>query len=441
MNIKIILLCMVCFLPVLAQASEKASLEQCMVWAVAQSPQNEEYQAKTAAARALLAKVEAAHLPQGELKVLVAPTAQAKGQPGNAPGYSSGKLRGVTDWEYGTLTIIQPIYTFGKLTAYKEAATAGIAVAEAQQRIQDMSVAELTATAYQSYLLAKTALKLTKFVDGLIGTAIDRNQRLQEGGMDDINPIDILRMQSVRGLILQRKYQAESGLLFTKQALKTLTGHDVRPKERKLSLLSVPQHDLAAWVDIARHERPEFTMAKEGLKARQKLVEVAKASLYPDFFLIGMLSAAHSTGRDRIIDPFIQDPFNHFYGTIGLGMRWAFDLGIKSADVDKAKAEHAEVVAKSRFADEMIPVQVSQGYHNLTSLAKQVKALKSSSRSGKQWLIMAASNYDIGLGTAKDMSDALTAYVMAEASYLVAMHEHNMAAVHLLQNVGQLQTQ
>lgn len=422
-----------------AWAQEKASLAQMIAWAVARSPVLEEGNANVASAQALLAEARGHRWFTGELFGLVAPVADAKGQPGSpAPGYSSGKLNNITDWEWGTLKIIQPLYTFGKLDAYGRAAKAGVEVAKARREQKRMEVAIMVTEAYQTYLLANTALYLTKEVDDILAKAIRRTKKLLNRDSDEVSPTDLLKLENARGLLLKRHYEAEEGKRITLSALRILTGRDVIPAEATLNILALPAYSLEQWVSFAKQDRPEYREAAFGLIAKQALVEAKKAEAYPDIFIIGLLSAAHSSGRDRIIDPFIRDDFNHFYGTVGIGLRWKFDWAINDARVAKAEAEKAVVAAKKRFADEMIPLQVEKDYRQLMSLRRQSDALRKASRAGRQWLISSASSYDLGVGEAKEIFEALGGYAMAEAGRLQAMFAHNMMAVQLLRHVGRL---
>ena len=422
-----------------AMAAEKASLAQCIAWAVERSPTTQEGNADVAKAKGMLAEVRGHGLLQGELFGMVAPTATAKGSPLNAnPGYSSGTLKGVTDWEIGTLQVIQPLYTFGKLDAYGRAATAGIEVAEARRESKRMSTALLITEAYQGYLLADTAVYITDDIDGIVTKAIRQTEAMLEDDSDEVQPTDLMKLKNARGLVLKNKYEAEQGKIIAASALRVLTGHDVVPEESQLGYMEMPAHSLQEWVGIAKSDRPEYREAAQGLIAMQALVEAKRAEAYPDIFMIGLLSAAHSSGRDRIVDPFIRDDFNHFYGTIGIGMRWKFDLALNDAKVAQAQAEKEAVVAKKRYADEMIPLQVEKDYREMMSLRMQTDALNDAARAGRQWLISAASTYDLGVGEAREIFEALAGYATAEGGRLKALHGHNMKAAELLQHVGRL---
>ncbi len=424
-----------------AWAAEKASLAQCIAWAVERSPVTEEGNADVAKAKGLLAEVRGHGLLQGELFGMVAPTARAKGSPTQAlTGFSSSRWTGVTDWEIGTLEVIQPLYTFGKLDAYGRAATAGIEVAEARRESKRMSAAQMATEAYQGYLLADTALYITQDIDDIITKAIRQTENMLEDDSDEVLPTDLMKLKNARGLVLKNQYEAKHGKQIAASALRVLTGHEVVPEESQLGYIDLPAHSLEDWISIARSDRPEYREAAQGLIAKQALVEAKQAEAYPDIFMIGLLSAAHS-GRDRIVDPFIRDDFNHFYGTIGIGMRWKFDLALNDAKVAQARAEKEAVAAKKRYADEMIPLQVEKDYREMMSLRMQTDALNEAARAGRQWLISAASTYDLGVGEAREIFEALAGYAAAEGGRLKALHAHNLKAVELLQHVGRLRAE
>ncbi|MDX8389117.1 MAG: TolC family protein [Mariprofundaceae bacterium] len=422
-----------------ALAVEKASLSQCVAWSIERSPDMEEAEANIRQAAALLEQVNGKRYISGSLFAIVAPTATAKGQPLNAePGYSSAKLHGITDWEWGTLQLTLPLYTFGKIDSYERAAGANIKLHEARREKQKLNVAMLTTEAYQGYLLAHTGMRLAKSIDKIVVKAIAQTEQMLEEESDEVSETDLLKLKSGRGQVLQIYHEAKAGKRFTESALKLLTGHAVIPKERKLTALKLPDLSLQEWITLGKSERPEFREATSGLEARGALLAAEEANALPDIFMFAMMSAAHSSGRDRIIDPFIRDDFNHALGTIGLGMRWEFDPMVHRAKLAGRQAEVDQVRAKQRFANEMIPLQIEKDYREFMGLKDQVAALKQSAQAGRQWLISAATSYDMGIGEAKDIFEALSAYAQAEGAKLKALHKHNMTGIQLLHHVGKI---
>ncbi len=421
-----------------AETPQKASLAACLAWGLERSPSLEEGEARVRKAKALLAEVDAVNRPQLQIMGMIAPTATALGQPGNAGIYSTAKIHSITDWETGTASLIQPLFTFGKIEHYQEAAKHGIDVAKAQRDAQLMDHALLITKAYQGYLLAHSAAAIAKQVDGILLKAIAQTMEMLDNEDDEADPMDLMKLRNGRGFVLKTKIEAEHGLSFAQSALRTLTYHNVIPKERRLQLIKLPQHSLHEWVHIAHQSRPEFQLAKAGIAATAELLAEKHAEAYPDIFMIAAFTAAHSSGRSRIIDPFIQDQFNHAYGTVGLGIRWKFDFGITDSRIEQAKAAHEEVLAKGRFADEMIPLEIERDYTDLDSLKQQALALRKSARAGKRWLITSASQYELGIGEAKEIFSALAGYASSEGAYLTAVYQHNLKAMQLLRHVGQL---
>ena len=60
---------------------------------------------------------------------------------------------------------------------------------------------------------------------------------------------------------------------------------------------------LEQYITDARQMRPEFTQAREGVKAFEKLVDATKADYYPVIFFGVFGSVADATNRDRIRNP------------------------------------------------------------------------------------------------------------------------------------------
>jgi len=94
--------------------------------------------------------------------------------------------------------------------------------------------------------------------------------------------------------------------------------------------------------------------------------------------------------------------------------------------VGEAEAELGKVQQKHALAEQGIPFQVRQAYLELEQHRANIEATRQGYQKGRQWLVAAASNVDLGIGEGKDVADAAVAYAKLRAEYFQAVYSYNL---------------
>jgi len=121
--------------------------------------------------------------------------------------------------------------------------------------------------------------------------------------------------------------------------------------------------------------RAEMTQIKEGLKAREALIDVEKSNLYPQVFFLVRGSVAKATNRDDIDNPYIYDPLNEPMLAAVVGLKLSIDFGITKGKIREAEIEHQKVIEKKKLAESGIPVQIRKAYYELQEDIKEVQKI------------------------------------------------------------------
>ena len=194
---------------------------------------------------------------------------------------------------------------------------------------------------------------------------------------------------------------------------------------------------LETFLNMSREHRPEYRQIKEGLKAREALVEAAKAGWYPDFFLAGYFSGAYAEKRDRENNPWVPDEFNHYWGGVALGLKWKLDFGITSAKVAGERAQYNRLLSTRDFAEKNIPLQIRKYYLDLQEAGKSIATTNSAYENAKKWSVAAISNFDFGIGQAKEIFDSLQEYAKMRGAYFQSIYNYKIALANLEYAVGE----
>jgi outer membrane protein TolC len=182
--------------------------------------------------------------------------------------------------------------------------------------------------------------------------------------------------------------------------------------------------------------RPEMAQLKEGLVARQLLVDAAKADQYPAFFAAVIGALAGAPGREPNYDPYIYDFFNTWGALPVVGAKWHFDFGITRAKIRQAQAELEGLQHNQRAALMGIPVEVAKYFGKVQENYKKSVGLEKSYVNSRRWLITAFSNFDIGLGKMEDIFQAFEKYGAFRGDYLMALYDYNLATAQLQKATG-----
>lgn len=415
------------------------ALPEAIALAVQNSPQIKEEQFGVLKRQSQRAQADAARFAQLEITVVGGPSPRARGNQLASPDQ---KTEPVISGVFGVanLSLVQPLYTFGKIDSLREAAAHGIAVSQAQVNERATKVAMLVREAYYGYLLATSLENLALEIEEQLSSTLAKTRRQLSAGAPGVDNIDLLKLETFQGELRKQLNDIREGKALAQTGLRTLLNLDpAQPIELADKALE-PQvrevGDVEAYLVDARQLRPEMTQAREGVKAFEKLVDAAKADYYPVVFFGVFGSIAKATNRDRVENPFIYDRLNDTAVAPVLGVQWKYNLGITSGKVDETAAELGKIQQKQALAEQGIPFQVRQAYLEVQQHQANIEATRQGFRSGKQWLVAASSNVDLGVGSGKDLADAAVAYAKLRAGYFQAVYSYNLGLAKLDHTAG-----
>jgi outer membrane protein len=427
------------------------TLNQMIQMALEKSPEMKEAEQNIVAAQSDLAQAKA-----GQWAQLDAFAAAGPAQNADLPlvvvtqslggGQSLGQLQG-RDYDsvsiFGTLdfAIIQPLYTFGKISNRQDAAASGVG---AQRAAKDRKRAEVVVNIKELYygtIVANQGIGAADDANQFIKDARQRIQRMLRVGSPNVSDVDLHRLETFESEVTQFKAKAESGARMAYLALKKNIGLK-EDQEFRLDLKELPKDTRELdrqeeYMSKALENRPELEELKKGIEARKALVDAARADLYPSFFLAAIGSFAGAPGRERMSISYFRDDFNHSEGGFFLGTSWHFDFGIGTGKVSKARAEHQKLLHTKEYAERNIPLEVAKYYQNAVEYQKSFQAYEKGMIAARKWIVAAFANFDIGTGTAKDMFDAIDRYGKNRGEYLVSLYNYHVALAKLSYAIGE----
>jgi outer membrane protein len=407
------------------------------------SPQVKTVQSEVDIAKAQKDEVHGYKFPQFDATAVTgpAPTVREPEIRGNSIFYPDTKnsVNGLTIFGQLNFTLVQPLYTFGKIAHREKAAGKYVEVKTAEVDSKKGEVILYVAQAYYGLILAQQGNSAVGEARSYLNDARERVTKLLALNSPSVKDTDPYRIAMYEGSLEKFAAQAEEGSKVAYNALKALVGFKADQNFRvptELPEPAEPPQDLNFYIKQSLDLRPEFTMLKEGKAARELMVKAAKADQYPDLFIavIGLL--AGSPGRYSSPDPLHQDLTNWFATGPVVGARWHFDFGITKAKIRQAQGELDKLQNLERTALMGIPIEVSRAYGKVKENYKAAAGMGKAYVNARRWLVAAFSNFDIGLGKMEDIFQAFERYGVARGDYLTALHDYNFAVIELEKATG-----
>ena len=348
------------------------------------------------------------------------------------------KIHGVNIFGNLTFSLIQPLYTFGKIAYREEAAAKNVEVKKAGVDLKKGEVMVQVAQAYYGLILANQGKEAVADARTYLRDARERITRLLRVNSPNVKESDQYRLAMYEGGVEKFAAQADEGSKVAYQALKALVGYGPNQDFQVPQELPAPTapSGLDSYIRTALELRPEFTQLKSGLVARQLLVDAAKADRYPSFFFAVVGQVAGAPGRKYNPDPYTNDFFNDYGALPMLGAKWHFDFGILKAKIGQARAELEQLRHTEKHALMGIPVEVAKDYGKVQENYKGSVGMEKAYVNARRWLVTSFSNFDMGLGKMEDIFQAFERYGAFRGDFLMALYEYNLAVAELDKSSG-----
>ena len=338
------------------------------------------------------------------------------------------------------LEAIQPIYTWGEISANIKAAQHGYDLEDATVRNTERETALRTGRLFMSFLLAEELFRLTDRIGDVLDQAKEEIQRLLEEGADDVDDADLFQVQISEQEYFRRvvevTQQREIARTALMRQLNLPEGTVVVSEQTVLEPLAFNLDTLDTYFMTALDNRPELAQARAGIAARSALVDVARSNFYPKLFAGLSADFAYAPGRFRQPSPYVGDPFRSRGMQAGIGFRQNLNFLQTKTRVQQADAELNQAKYLQDAALLLIFFEVEEAYRNVIIREAALAAQDESLRLSREWLLTETSNFEFDLGDTENLVRAVQASLELEATYYDAVNAYNVAVLNLLDACG-----
>jgi len=436
-------------LAALPAQAETVNLQQAVQMSLAADPRIKEREQVVEAARGLMQEVQgnAGWRISANAFVGLAPKVeggfyQNGAYSGTTPRTDGDEYNGLSDWTHLDFALIKPLYTFGKIERYGEAAQGNVDLKQGELRQTRGDTVYDTKRAYFGYLTARDIRVFLEDIQGRLNHTISSVERNLKEETGESRQSDLYALQTARGLLAKYAHQARAVEKISLDGLKVLTGAglmaDLQVADSRIEPVAFPQIDLADLQARALQDRPEMEQLEAGLRARRALVAAKKADRMPDVYagVIGQFN--YASQRERLDNPYLNDPFNGGGLTPVVGMKWDTVFGVASARVNQAQAELEALNHKKAFAVAGIPFEVGEAYANARANHEAQRDLAEGAAAARRWMVATLADFSAGIESADKVAEAIKNHVLAQTEYLRTVNDYNMNVAQLARLTGEL---
>jgi outer membrane protein TolC len=354
---------------------------------------------------------------------------------------SPDTLTGLGDLTWFTqvdLNLVQPLYTFGKLSASMDAVAAQVEVSRADLERTRSEIVMQVRQLYWGVVLSRELEGLSSGMNERVAEAEDRLKELYDEGSASQN--DMFKFELFKYEVSSQSRALVAGRTKAVSALRALigipSGAAFRVESESLEALEVNLDSLPAYLAQALVARPEVSQLESGLTARRALVRGAEAASRPSLFLAGRYSLNRAPGRFDSRNPFVRNPTNFSRPSLLLGLEW--NLNFRQTG-DRARVERLEVArleARARPLMLMVQQQVREAYLDVVRASEDVEAGRAALRASENLLRAELQTFDLGIGDIEDVINAFKSNVGMAVEQFRNIATLNSKLAELSQRVG-----
>jgi outer membrane protein TolC len=415
------------------------TLEECVAQAVARSGRVAEARGKVDEWEAKRAEVAAVFSPKLSGFAFGAPVYGVRGTG------ASEHVR--TDWgNWGPYwrfegMLVQPVYTFGRVSAGEKAAGERVEVERAQLELERQRVALEARRYYHLHLYARSFQPTLRTIRKLLDEAMAKAQQLYDSASGKVTNVDLMKLKYASTELDKYAVQAEAGAAIALAALQHVMGLPAEPPitlaETQLAAPGdAPLPPLETLVGAAVERRPESAQIRHGRLATESLELSESRADYPVLAIVGQLLASRTPNRTDDPNPYHWDPYNDLNGGVALVLRFDLDPAKSRARSAGARALRAQVEGLATYASTGIPVEVRKAYGDATEALKLLALAREGSTATLKWMLFAGAAYASGTGETRDVLEGVAAYGAARKGYFDALLAYHQAVAQLAHVTG-----
>jgi len=357
------------------------------------------------------------------------------------PGFpgSNGDMRvrmGVEHTIVSGLTLEQPIYTGGALSARTRMASRGVEASEYNYSSVEQQTIANVYDAFYGILLADELVTVAEQSLKSAEENLRQVERLYEEGAT--SRFELLRAQVQAGTLRPKVTEARHNYELAIENLVNLLGIEqqsaINPNgsftRRSHTLL---EEDSDVLIEQAYQQRPEYQLLHTQERINREGVRIARSNFLPRIFFSSSMN--WQALRDDI-SGLSGDDFSRFSSSQLVVQIPLFNGFGNTARYQEARVELEQTQIRRENAQNLIATEIRSLHKRLQQTAEILESQERVMEQAEEGLRLANLLYEEGAATLLEVIDAQLAYTQASTSFYRAIYNFNTTSVQLERAVG-----
>jgi outer membrane protein TolC len=339
------------------------------------------------------------------------------------------------------LSLMQPIYTGGKLTAGKNLAKVGVEVsAEKERQTKAQTVADVDKS-YWTLVAVDSKIRMLKSYMVQLDSVYAQTERAMTAGMITRN--DLLRVEARRSEVAYNLKKAENGRDICRMALCRQIGVDadteISPADHEVNVTE------PTMMSSDFSNRPELRMLQLAIDAKEQQVKMAKADYLPK---IGFGLSYSRYGNIKAVMPYqlpdgsyteVSQTTNKGIGMAMLSVQIPIlNWGITGKKVKKAKYDQNVAELTLEKNRRLLDLEVRQAINNVNDGYELVLSARIALDQAWENLCNMDARYKVSMCQLIDLLDAQSQWTTAQSNLIEASAQYRIYQTDYLRATGNL---
>jgi outer membrane protein TolC len=411
----------------------RMNLDECIAQALRANPQMEEARLEVREAEFQLKSAELERTPRVKLFNRFGITEDAEG--GALDGRTNNRSFGF--FNRLNLAFVQPIYTFGRLSKGIHAANENVTRQQAMQIKTTSDLILRVQELYYGIILTQQLLDAVMELRDRFTEALDLAEDRLEKGEAGVTESHVLKLRVGLAGIIEAVHKLERERLVTQDALKEAMAWEWdNPKElvladKRLKPVAFELASQETYIQQAESHNPDIKALKAAVAAEEAIYLAERSKYYPTLLAVGGMRYAVAPGREDQDNPYLNDEYNFFRGGASLAIKWDLNFLQTHAGLQEKKTSYLRMQTRLKRALSGMALQVKEKYHVIKERRQALETSFESKKSGRALIFLTFTNFKLGIGTGRDLFDALTIFARTMNNYAEAIFDFNMAVADL----------
>ena len=340
------------------------------------------------------------------------------------------------------ISLMQPIYTGGKILTGRKMAKIGEEVAQEQQRMAKMDVLVDADNAYWTYLAVSRKVRMMESYSLQMDTIYNQTKAALSAGLATEN--DMLKVEAKRSEIKYQTQKVKNGADLCRISLCRVIGAEYDTQIELTDTLFVADKPMRI-LNSDLSNRPELNMLQKNVEINKQQIKMVRSDMLPMVALSAGYTYFGNIKMETMVNlgggmymPYTTE-FKDGLGTVMLAVQIPLlHWGDGFRKVKKARFDLENSQLDLEKNTKLLSLQVQQAIRNVQDGYKMIETASLALRQAEENLRVTRNRYNESMANLTDLLDAQSQWQQSYSNYIEAQSQYKIYETEYLRATGEL---